>query len=631
MRNRWGHWFEYDANFFSGIRTLGDEVLILCDRQAEDCVVTSLKAEPVLPQSIWHRMSDKAGPIRRMLRIPAHGIATFVALRRYFSNHREMHPLSDDARTSGPTSTDELPGLIFVPTVLVHHLLGWYGLLKFGNCPRNATILLFFPNLPLQLDETGQARWNGSPSTRLMAWLFQQIRPWVEQKKVVLGTETEAMQQSLAQLIGMPVIYLPHPIEPLASNDAPRQLAENESPLFACYGTARAEKGSDFLQSAIERIVFPSEMSESDPFPPLRFAIQWLADFTDSDGNSIHISQSLSQSGRVEYIQRFFVENEYEERLRQTDAMILPYLASSYNVRVSRIVIEAMVHGIPVIASEGTTVWSQVREFGAGVSVNEGDPVAIANAMRHLAANLEDYAKQAHATKERARFHFSIQTFRRLFLDYIAADCLVLGDSNVVRWNWAALGTNVWSYGVSGVTSAGLLELLFRSRMDPPPSLILWIGTNDITQGVPPSEVLENLHRILAFFPEAHANKRVGIVELPPVGGSTPAAVATNRKILELNEKLETLARELELKWICYADQVTTPGGELQEDFTSDGSHLNRLGYEKISERFRLRCTWLRTVGRSETRTVTPRDHPIPNPPRILAGDLPQVCAKAAL
>ena len=73
-------------------------------------------------------------------------------------------------------------------------------------------MLLFFPNLPIRLDDKGKPHWSGGPTTKLMAWLFENLRGAVECGKVVLGVETHAMRRALEGLIRMRVTYLPHPV-----------------------------------------------------------------------------------------------------------------------------------------------------------------------------------------------------------------------------------------------------------------------------------------------------------------------------------------------------------------------------------------------------------------------------------
>ena len=224
LRDRKGHWLEYVSTFVRELRALGDEVVVLCDRKAQGFVIEQTGARPVLPESIWRRMGDGAGALKRYLRVPGHAVATFVAMRKVFREQFSASPatshslrvtvLEAQALDAGRSTLDsgEAPDWIFVPTVLVHHLLGWWMLLKTGSVPKESRVLLFFPNLPIRLDDEGLPLWTGGPTTKLMAWLFAQLRGEVENGKVVLGVETHAMRRTLEGLIRIPVVYLPHPV-----------------------------------------------------------------------------------------------------------------------------------------------------------------------------------------------------------------------------------------------------------------------------------------------------------------------------------------------------------------------------------------------------------------------------------
>ncbi len=289
LRDRKGHWMEYVSTFVRELRALGDEVVVLCDQKAQGFVMEQTGARPVLPESIWHRMGDGAGALKRYLRVLAHAVATFFAIRNFFKefNHNRARGQVQERATGGwpegrgsgnervkghrrfsyggtavtereacqrldkpsgaafsnpstselawdsentsltrsasepaslPATSNSLPATssppdwIFVPTVLVHHLLGWWMLLKTGSVPKESRVLLFFPNLPIRLDDEGLPLWTGGPTTKLMAWLFAQLRGEVENGKVVLGVETHAMRRTLEGLIRIPVVYLPHPV-----------------------------------------------------------------------------------------------------------------------------------------------------------------------------------------------------------------------------------------------------------------------------------------------------------------------------------------------------------------------------------------------------------------------------------
>jgi hypothetical protein len=596
LRDRRGHWLEYVSTFVRGLRALGDEVVVLCDLKAEGFILEQTGARPVLPESIWHRMGDGAGALERYARVPGHALATFVAMRKFFRSfdhrgHREHRggggkfshggmantemgaglrpgsragavfsnpstselardsentalsrcasgPVSFLPATSYPLSATSSPlDWIFVPTVLVHHLLGWWWLIKSGSVPKEARVLLFFPNLPIGLDGAGRAFWTAGPTTKLMAWLFGRLRNEVEGGRVVLGVETHAMRRALEGLIGMRVVYLPHPVEVPAearrrgegiaakklttedtestedqfvqkqggawasqagaafSNPSASGLArdcENTSPnrsaidsasaldagrssldsktsakpiVFGCYGAARWEKGSDVLQAAIRLVLQKAETLKAEPVPvgagredcrrqaegrderertsqklkkpdagrpaldsetksaartarrsmleSLRFAIQWVEDFRDQEGNLVSIDPWLREHPQVEVIGRYFQGDEYERRLAGTDVMVLPY-RSPYRLRVSRVVIEAMIHGMPVVATGGTTLFEQAQEYGVVVGCEEGSAESLARAILEVAEGFGVMREAAEQKAEMVARSFSVGYFREL-------------------------------------------------------------------------------------------------------------------------------------------------------------------------------------------------------------------------
>jgi hypothetical protein len=102
LRDRKGHWLEYVTTFVQGLKELGDEVVVLCDRKAEGFVMEHTGARPVLPESIWHRMGDGAGAVKRYLRVPGHSIATLFAMRKVFRGFNcGLHGLTRMGREQG--------------------------------------------------------------------------------------------------------------------------------------------------------------------------------------------------------------------------------------------------------------------------------------------------------------------------------------------------------------------------------------------------------------------------------------------------------------------------------------------------------------------------------------------------
>jgi glycosyltransferase involved in cell wall biosynthesis len=387
LRNREGHWFEYVGTFMRELRALGDEVTVLADGKAEPFILEELETLPVLPPSIWHRMSDKANALTRYWRVPEHAFNTWRSISDFLRQQKRW-----DA--------------IFVPTVLVHHLLGWYFLIRFNRACRQSKVLLFFPNLPIRLRQDGSPAWTKSPTTRLMRLIFLGLRKDVMAGRVVIGVETSAMQTALAKLTGLPVTYFPHPVQAIAPAKAPATPALN----LCSYGPGRQEKGSDLLQKAILLYLGGTLYRHA------RFVFQAVGDYkiTDEAGVAHSVLPGLEHNSMVKCIREFFGKGEYAQHLRNTHIMLLPYRQSSYGLRVSRVVIEAMVNGIPVVATEGTTLWQQANEFGAAIPCSDGSVGSLHEAIIGAIFSYPKLRALAQEKQKAAQAHFSVENFRNI-------------------------------------------------------------------------------------------------------------------------------------------------------------------------------------------------------------------------
>lgn len=408
LRDRKGHWFEYVQTFQRGLKAEGDEVRILASRECQPDVAAVLGAEPVLPRSIWARMSDGAPKWQRLLRIPAHGLATYRAVSKLLAVCCTPH-----APSSKLPADRALPDLIFVPTVLVHHLVGWIPLIKWRLRGQPSRVLLFFPNAPVVLGDDGDGRMVPDPTAKLFRWLIRLLAPEVAAGQVILGAETRPMTKALTEATGVPFTYLPHPVEIDTSADLVTRHSSpvtSENPLrFGCYGAARWEKGSDILQAAIRQVL------ETHPDIPATFAFQWVEGFADDQGRQVALYPWLKAHPKVEIIDGYFQDGGYARQLAATDVMILPY-RQPYRLRVSRVLIEAMLLGLPVIVTRGTTLADQTDEFGAAVLCEEGSPESLAAAIVEVVGSLASLFSTSQMRRHEASRHFSVQHFRELSL-----------------------------------------------------------------------------------------------------------------------------------------------------------------------------------------------------------------------
>lgn len=383
LRDRKGHWFEYLGTFTRELKALGDDVTILADRAAEPFLREQLPVLPVLPDSIWHRMGDMAGPLRRYLRVPVHAWNTFHAVKK-FLRHGEKFDL------------------IFVPTVLVHHLLGWTWLIKRVLKNSECRVLLFFPNTPIYLDEvTGEPSWQPAPTAKLFNRLIRSLREEVTSGRVILGAETHPMCAALTKLTGVKFTYLPHPVASLPGEKSPQPAGGERKIIMGSYGSARHEKGCDVLVAAVEQYCrrFPESQAQ--------FVLQSV------DGDK-QLWAQLENNPRVQLIPGYFGDGGYVRQLRATDVLLLPYRRSSYGLRVSRVVIEAMGEGIPVVTTRKTTLEDQAKEFGAAIFCEDGQAESLLAAIGEAEKNIARLQEVARQKKAAAAAHFSVRKFREL-------------------------------------------------------------------------------------------------------------------------------------------------------------------------------------------------------------------------
>jgi glycosyltransferase involved in cell wall biosynthesis len=177
--------------------------------------------------------------------------------------------------------------------------------------------------------------------------------------------------------------------------------------VFGCYGAARWEKGSDLLQAAIRKVL------ETNPDIPAKFCFQWLGDFTNEVGEVVRLDPWLKNHPQVEVIGRYFQGDEYERRLAGTDVVVLPY-RSPYRLRVSRVVIEAMLQGMPVIATRGTTLFQQAEEHGTVLECDEGSVESLERAIVEMVERFEAMREAALRKSAKAAEKFSVRYFREL-------------------------------------------------------------------------------------------------------------------------------------------------------------------------------------------------------------------------
>lgn len=161
-----------------------------------------------------------------------------------------------------------------------------------------------------------------------------------------------------------------------------------------------------------------------------------------------------------------------------------------------------------------------------------------------------------------------------------------LGDSITELLNLNELLPNkrINNRGISGDTAQGVLKRLSEVLLLRPRKLFLLIGTNDISYGVPQKEIADNIRQIITELQEKTPSTKIYVESLFPTNFSKfHRSDYPNSKITALNEDIKKIAAEKNCTFIDI-HPLLLRDGELDENFTVDGLHLNNSANAKWLE-----------------------------------------------
>jgi glycosyltransferase involved in cell wall biosynthesis len=289
------------------------------------------------------------------------------------------------------------------------HLLAYTLLARSGQIPAGSRCLLLFvqgfgvyagPDQPVQFPD--------SASNRVARWCFRRLRRHVANGRIVLAAETEAMRQELSRFSGLPVVLFPHPVlvRPLLHAAAP-----TARPItITCPGFARYEKGNDLLLEACRLL-----WAEPD-FETVHVVCQWPEPFALPDGRLLTPAPDLVADPRFELINENLDEQAYQALLARTDLIVLPYRRESYYNRVSRVAIEAAIHGLPLLPMRGTWAEELSALAGGSVVIEAESPEDLAHSMITALQSMAPLKASAKAGADRiAEFH-SVRSWKSLLI-----------------------------------------------------------------------------------------------------------------------------------------------------------------------------------------------------------------------
>lgn len=160
-------------------------------------------------------------------------------------------------------------------------------------------------------------------------------------------------------------------------------------------------------------------------------------------------------------------------------------------------------------------------------------------------------------------------------------EIVFLGDSITERCEWNELFSNpkIIQRGISGDITEGVLNRLSEITKRKPQKLFLMIGVNDLRRNISADSIVINYKSILNSIKSESPSTKIIIQSVLPVNNNVKEAKTTSSKVKELNQKLENIANSMNLDFVNLFPSFVNADGDLNEELTSDGLHINGKGY----------------------------------------------------
>ncbi len=209
--------------------------------------------------------------------------------------------------------------------------------------------------------------------------LIETLRSWSGINNFYFAAETMELAEQVNHVAGANcgVVYFPLPF----CNET-TSLKEELPPLVAGFlGMPRREKGFDVLVAAIKELGPELECRK------IQFRLQAPTAYLQLE--QLNQEQQSLRCLQAEHSGIELVEEEldgaaYTALLRSCDFLIIPYRLASYARRSSLVPIEGLLHGKPLILTEGLMVNKSLPPDSGAVMFPDGDVKALAHAIRSM-------------------------------------------------------------------------------------------------------------------------------------------------------------------------------------------------------------------------------------------------------
>lgn len=170
------------------------------------------------------------------------------------------------------------------------------------------------------------------------------------------------------------------------------------------------------------------------------------------------------------------------------------------------------------------------------------------------------------------------------------SDIYLVGDSitELAEWHELLSTQNVRNRGISGDTTAGVINRLQEITEGNPSKIFIMCGINNILSNIPASQTIEEYNFIISSFLEMPGPSKIYLESVLPINHNKYKEklihknpwrhVPTNSEVSRINKFLnETAKKHTNIQYVDLTP-LTDSTGELISEYTDDGLHLNGKG-----------------------------------------------------
>jgi lysophospholipase L1-like esterase len=166
-------------------------------------------------------------------------------------------------------------------------------------------------------------------------------------------------------------------------------------------------------------------------------------------------------------------------------------------------------------------------------------------------------------------------------LPIAAGKIIMLGNSITAECNWSELldNPNILNRGIIADGTDDILNRLDPIIASKPSKIFLLIGVNDLAF-TPPQYIIDNYEKIIGRIVQKTPETRLYLESILPIHNNLRRNGMKNEDIDTVNQGIQNIAKKYNLTYIdINAKFKNTEGGDLKEQYSLDGIHLNGEGY----------------------------------------------------